>query len=59
LNLKRRYESIDKLAEAPRREIENTIKVAGLGSKNCFYKKFLTTLKKKNGRFNLQYIGNV
>jgi len=57
LNLKRRYESIDELAEAPRREIENTIKVAGLGKqKSASIKSFLTTLKKKNGRFNLQYI---
>ena len=57
LNLKRRYESIDKLVEAPRREIENTIKVAGLGKqKSASIKRFLTTLKKKNGRLNVQFI---
>lgn len=57
LNLKRRYKSLDKLAEAPRRQIENTIKVAGLGKqKSASIKSFLTTLKKKNGKLNLQYI---
>jgi endonuclease-3 len=57
LNLKRRYKSLDKLAEAPRREIENTIKVAGLGKqKSASIKSFLTTLKKKNGKLNLQHI---
>jgi endonuclease-3 len=60
LNLKRRYKSLDKLAEAPRREIENTIKVAGLGKqKSASIKSFLSTLKKKNGKLNLQYISKM
>ena len=57
LNLKRRYESIDKLAEAPRREIENTIKVAGLGKqKSTAIKAFLSTIKKRGDNINLNYI---
>jgi endonuclease-3 len=57
LNLKRKYKSVDKLTEAPRHEIEKTIKVAGLGKqKSASIKSFLTTFKKKNGKLNLQFI---
>lgn len=57
LNLKRRYKSLDKLAEASRKEIENTIRIAGLGKqKSASIKSFLTALKKKNGKLNLSYI---
>ena len=57
LNLKRRYESIDKLAEAPRREIENTIKVAGLGKqKSAAIKAFLSSLKKRRDKIDIRYI---
>ncbi|HSW56044.1 MAG TPA: hypothetical protein VLH59_13225 [Ignavibacteriaceae bacterium] len=60
LNLKRKYKSVDELAEAPRHEIEKTIKVAGLGKqKSASIKSFLSTLKKKNGKLNLQYIKNM
>ena len=53
LNLKRRYESIDKLAEAPKREIENTIKVAGyvtvdLRSAYHFNKNWMLSAKLNN-----------
>ena len=57
LNLKRTYESIDKLAEAPRREIENTIKVAGLGKqKSAAIKAFLSSLKKRRDKIDIRYI---
>jgi endonuclease-3 len=56
-NLKEKYKSIDELANAPRGEIEKVIRVAGLGKqKSASIKNFLTTLKKKNGRLNLQHI---
>jgi endonuclease-3 len=57
LNLKRKYNNWSKLAAVSRTEIEKTIKVAGLGKqKSASIKSFLTTLKKKNGRLNLQFI---
>ena len=60
LNLKRKYKSVNELAETPRHEIEKTIKVAGLGKqKSASIKSFLSTLKKKNGKLNLQYIKNM
>jgi len=56
-NLKKKYKSVDELADSPRSEIEKVIRVAGLGKqKSASIKSFLTTLKKKNGRINLQYI---
>lgn len=56
-NLKEQYTSIDELSLASRSEIEKVIKVAGLGTqKSTAIKIFLTTLKKKKGRLNLQYI---
>lgn len=56
-NLKKKYKSVDKLAEATRYEIENTIKVAGLGKqKSAAIKSFLSVLKKKNEKLNLQHI---
>ncbi|MDZ7623058.1 MAG: hypothetical protein U5J96_01235 [Ignavibacteriaceae bacterium] len=57
LNLKRKYKSVDELAEAPRHEIEKTIKVAGLGKqKSAAIKAFLSSLQKRNGKVNLRYI---
>jgi endonuclease-3 len=59
-NLKEKYNSVDELADAPRSEIEKVIKVAGLGKqKSASIKSFLTTLKKKNGRLNLEYIKKI
>jgi endonuclease-3 len=56
-NLKKKYKSRQELADAPRNEIEQTIRVAGLGKqKSAAIKAFLTTLKKNNGSLNLQYI---
>jgi len=56
-NVKKRYKSINELSLAPRSEIEKVIKVAGLGKqKSAAIKNFLTTLKKNNGKLNLQYI---
>jgi endonuclease III len=56
-NLKKKYKSVDELANAPRNEIEKVIRVAGLGKqKSASIKSFLTTLKKKNEKLNLQYI---
>ncbi|NWG26949.1 MAG: endonuclease III [Ignavibacteriaceae bacterium] len=56
-NLKEKYKSIDELANAPRSEIEKVIRVAGLGKqKSASIKSFLITLKKKNGKLNLQHI---
>ena len=56
-NLKKKYKSVDELAAAPRSEIENVIRVAGLGKqKSASIKNFLKTQGKKSGRLNLQYI---
>lgn len=57
LNLKQKYKNWNKLSDVSRAEIEKTIKVAGLGKqKSASIKSFLKTLKKKNGRLDLQYI---
>ena len=56
-NLKKRFKSWQEVANSPRNKIEQTIKIAGLGKqKSTSIKKFLTTLKKKNGKLNLNYI---
>ena len=56
-NLKKKYKSWQELADAPRKKIEQTIRVAGLGNqKSAAIKNFLVTLKKNNGSINLQYI---
>lgn len=56
-NLKNKYNSVKELADAPRSEIENVIRVAGLGrQKAASIKNFLTMLKRKNSRLNLNYI---
>ena len=56
-NLKKKYKSVNELSLAPRSEIEKTIKVAGLGKqKSAAIKNFLSTLKKNNGKLNLQHI---
>jgi len=56
-NLKKKYKSVKELADAPRSEIESVIRVAGLGrQKSASIKKFLTMLKKRNSRLNLNYI---
>ena len=56
-NLKKKFNSWDELAEIKRSQIEKVIKVAGLGKqKSAAIKNFLTTLKKKKGRLNLQHI---
>ena len=57
LNLKKKYKSWQDVADSPRKKIEQTIRVAGLGKqKSTSIKKFLTTLKKKNSKLNLNYI---
>jgi endonuclease III len=57
LNLKRKYKSVDELTEASRYEIEKTIKVAGLGKqKSAAIKAFLSTIKKRGRKIDLQYI---
>jgi len=56
-NLKKKYKSLQELADAPRNKIEQTIRVAGLGKqKSAAIKNFLVNLKKNNGSLNLQYI---
>jgi endonuclease III len=56
-NLKHKYKTWNEVAELSRHQLEKVIRVAGLGKqKSASIKSFLTTLKKKNGRFNLQYI---
>ena len=56
-NLKKKYKSWEELSDASRKEIESVIRVAGLGKqKSASIKNFLSTLKKKNGKLNLQYI---
>jgi len=56
-NLKKKYKSWDKVAELPRAEIEEMIKVAGLGKqKSTAIKNFLSSLKKNEGKNNLTHI---
>ena len=56
-NLKKKYKSWQELADAPRKKIEQTIRVAGLGNqKSAAIKNFLVTLEKNNGSLNLRYI---
>jgi len=56
-NLKKKYKSVKELADAPISEIESVIRVAGLGrQKSASIKKFLTMLKKRNSKLNLNYI---
>jgi endonuclease-3 len=56
-NLKKKYKSWQELADTPRNQIEQTIRVAGLGKqKSATIKNFLVTLKKNNGSLTLQYI---
>lgn len=56
LNLKKTFKSWKQLSDAPRKKIEQTIRVAGLGKqKSAAIKNFLATLKKNNDSLNLQY----
>lgn len=56
-NLKKKYKSWKELADAPRNQIEQTIRVAGLGKqKSAAIKNFLSILKKNNGKLSLQHI---
>ena len=56
-NLKKKYKSWEELSDASRKEIESVIRVAGLGKqKSASIKSFLSTLREKNGKLNLQYI---
>lgn len=56
-NLKKKYKSWSKVAELSRFEIEKIIRVAGLGKqKSSAIKAFLTSLKKHNGKIDLNYI---
>lgn len=56
-NLKKRYKSVNELADATRNEIESVIKVAGLGKqKSAAIKAFLSSLQRRNGKIDLRYI---
>lgn len=56
-NLKKKYKSWEELSNVSRKEIESVIRVAGLGKqKSASIKNFLSTLKKKTGKLNFQYI---
>ncbi len=56
-NLKKKFGNWHDVANAPRKQIENTIKVAGLGKqKSTAIKKFFNQLKKRNGKLDLNYI---
>ncbi|MBK9099720.1 MAG: endonuclease III [bacterium] len=56
-NLKSRYKSWKEVAEVSRKQIESTIKVAGLGKqKSSAIKKFLSSLKKRNDNFDMRYL---
>jgi endonuclease-3 len=56
-NLKIKYKSWEEISDTPRTKIEQTIRVAGLGKQKSYtIKKFLTSLKNKNGKFDLGYI---
>lgn len=56
-NLKSKYKSWKEVAEVSRKQIESTIKVAGLGKqKSSAIKKFLSSLKKRNDNFDMRYL---
>lgn len=56
-NLKSKYKSWKEVAEVPRMQIEYSIKVAGLGKqKSSAIKKFLSSLKKRNDKFDMRYL---
>ena len=56
-NLRKKFKTWQEVADASRSQIENTIRVAGLGKqKSASIKSFFNQLKKKNGRLNLNYI---
>lgn len=56
-NLKSKYKSWKEVSEVSRDQIENVIKVAGLGKqKSSAIKKFLSSLKKKNDKFDMRYL---
>ena len=56
-NLKKRFNNWQEAADAPRKQIESVIKVAGLGKqKSAAIKNAFNQLKKKNGKLDLRYI---
>lgn len=56
-NLKSKYKSWKEVAEVPRKQLENVIKVAGLGKqKSSAIKKFLKSLEQKNDKFDMRYL---
>ena len=59
-NLKSKFKSWLEISEAPRYKIESAIKVAGLGKqKSSAIKKFLSSLKKRNRKLNMNYLENM
>lgn len=58
-NLKEKYPTWEKAAKAKRADIENVIKVAGLGKqKSAAIKNFLTDIQKKQNNISLDYLKN-
>lgn len=56
-NLKRKYSSWDKVSKQSREEIEETIRVAGLGKqKSHAIKNFLSSIKKEYGEISLEHL---
>jgi endonuclease-3 len=56
-NLKNKFNSWQEASDAPRKQIEAAIKVAGLGKqKSAAIKNTFNQLKKKNGKLDLRYI---
>lgn len=56
-NLKSKYKSWKEVADVPRQQIESAVKVAGLGKqKSSTIKKFLSSLKKRNDKFDMEYL---
>ena len=56
-NLKSKYKSWKEVADVLRQQIESAVKVAGLGKqKSSTIKKFLSSLKKRNDKFDMEYL---
>lgn len=56
-NLKKKFNNWQEAADAPRKQIESSIKVAGLGKqKSAAIKNVFSQLKKKNDKLDLRYI---
>jgi len=59
-NLKKKYKTLDALAQAKRTEIEKVIRIAGLGKqKSATIKNFFNSLRKENEKIDFRIINKL